>query len=224
MRDSYAEFLDYFSLSEEEFLDYGINRTICGDKALARAEWKKLKSQVFGNKRIFVRGYGRNFAKTRFVFQMINEVFGNTHPKRDANGNSKPQRLIELLTGYDRTRWKDRPGQEALLNYQVSHVWGRTNNPLCFVSPWNVVLIPKLFDPFTNTDTKGQWAEKFQALLKKRVSEEFADLIGDYNEIITGLADRIDDHFSRVPDLADDHDLVRYKKDMIQQLCVVPMG
>ena len=41
-----------------------------------------------------------------------------------------------------------------------------TKNALTFNAPWNIVYMPKLFDPFTGHESKGDITKKFTEELK----------------------------------------------------------
>jgi len=56
----------------------------------------------------------------------------------DKDGNYYVKKLIKDLTGL-----KVSAGSICdYVNYTISHVWGKTDNPLFFTSLWNIVLIP----------------------------------------------------------------------------------
>ena len=71
-------------------------------------------------------------------------------------------------------------------NYQVSHVFGRTKNVFAFTAPWNIVYVPKMLDPFTGHEAKGEMISEFTRLFQQRTYKNFEPLIEDYNNIVTG--------------------------------------
>ena len=89
--------------------------------------------------------------------------------------------MLEKLTGYSK---KNSKLNKELRNYQVSHVFGRTKNALAFNAPWNIVYMPKLFDPFTGHESKGDITKKFTSELKKMTFLKFKNLIEEYNDIV----------------------------------------
>ena len=70
-------------------------------------------------------------------------------------------------------------------NYQISHIFGRTKNIYAFSAPWNIVYIPKLLDPFTGHEAKGEMISEFAGLFQRQGYEHFEDLIEEFNEIIS---------------------------------------
>ena len=69
-------------------------------------------------------------------------------------------------------------------NYQTSHVYGKTKNVYCFTAPWNIVLIPKIIDPLTGHEAKGDFVGEFQKLFKDTVYNKFKECIEEYNSLI----------------------------------------
>ena len=83
---------------------------------------------------------------------------------------------MKKLTGL--TRNKD------IYNYQVSHIWGRTKNIFLFEAPWNVCYTPKIIDPFTGHETKGDLPSDFQKYFIRFAQKKYKKYIEDYNRII----------------------------------------
>ena len=79
---------------------------------------------------------------------------------------------------------KPRAGYEPIQNYQVSHVFGRTKNAFAFTAPWNIVYLPKLLDPFTGHEAKGEDVAEFTRLFQAQCYQKFEDMILDFNEIM----------------------------------------
>ena len=52
------------------------------------------------------------------------------------------------------------------------------------MAPWNIVYIPKLFDPFSGHESKGELTQIFSTKLKEITYEKFKEDIGDYNSIV----------------------------------------
>ena len=53
-----------------------------------------------------------------------------------------------------------------------------------FMAPWNIVYIPKLFDPFSGHESKGELTQIFSTKLKEITYEKFKVQINDYNNIV----------------------------------------
>ena len=104
-------------------------------------------------------------------------MLGNAHIKKDPTNNNKPQAQIRNMTGL--TRNKD------IYNYQVSHIWGRTKNVFMFEAPWNICYTPKIIDPFTGHETKGDLPIEFQEFFMKYARKKYRKYIADYNKVIS---------------------------------------
>ena len=71
-----------------------------------------------------------------------------------------------------------------IYNYQVSHIWGHTKNVLMFEAPWNICYTPKIIDPFTGHETKGDLPERFQMEFIKFCTKKYQKYIIEYNNLI----------------------------------------
>ncbi|KAA6328089.1 hypothetical protein EZS27_022975 [termite gut metagenome] len=172
--DAYEQFFEF--LSEEEFVKFGLKNIIPIDKDKVREEWKKLLDRINAKSDdLYVRDFGRGGAGNKLLSTFYEEVFG-IKIKTDPTNNSKPTQLLQKLTGYRKNK--------NIFNYQVSHVFGNTKNVYCFTAPWNIVFIPKIIDPFTGHESKGDYVNKFQKKFQEKIYQEFKDEIDNYNEII----------------------------------------
>ena len=77
---------------------------------------------------------------------------------------------------------KKNDSRELIRNYQVSHIFGRTKNPFLFTAPWNIVWKPKLLDPLTGHESKGDLHEKYKAEFLSKSREKYSDFIFEYNQ------------------------------------------
>lgn len=202
--DSYCLFVEDFScmpFSEDAFINWGIDHIIFADKDKAAKAWESVKQNWYDNQNLWMRNSGRN-GQSSTLYAGFYAQFGKTI-HFDKTNNEIPTKIIQEITGkvkYDKARHEKNSAKNASLdivrNYQVSHIWGHTKNPLLFVCPWNICFVPKMFDPFTGHEAKGSLIEKFQkAFLHKAVSL-YKDLILDYNSFIqkeihqTGFIDK----------------------------------
>lgn len=71
-----------------------------------------------------------------------------------------------------------------LFNYQCSHIWGHTKNPLLFESIWNICFVPRLYDPFTGHECSCGWNDEFSKLLRRDAHKLFKSIIDDYNKFV----------------------------------------
>ena len=193
MRDAYERFFKAFSVSTDEFFDFGIREIIRVPIDIAAIEWTDLRSRVESGGCVTVRGFGRNGRGNSQFLDFYANVFGHSGFAIDPTNNAAPTRVLQRLTNYSKTR---RTGCEHLANYQVSHIFGRTKNPYAFTAPWNIVYIPKIVDPFTGHEAPGDLACQFQKLFRTHLFTVFQSLIEDFNDVVTSspFAARIDDY------------------------------
>ena len=182
MRDSYEIFFSKGYLKKKQFFEFGLSETIYSPYEKAEVEWEKLKQKVNSNETVYIRGFGRNGEGTRLFLALYEKLFNNTNVRKDPSNNSEPTKLIAELTGYSKTK---RSNHEPIRNYQVSHIFGRTKNVLAFTAPWNIVYVPKLLDPFTGHEAKGEMIDEFTELFQKQGYARFGRLIDDFNELVS---------------------------------------
>jgi len=176
-RDSYYDFMQHFGIKKMDLFDWGMKAIIFpSDKEISK-EWENLKHRVLSNGKVYIRSYGRKANGTDLYIGLYNYVFQNANVKTDATNNSKPTSTMKRTTGL--TRNKD------IYNYQVSHIWGRTKNPLLFEAPWNICYTPKIIDPFTGHETKGDLPLEFQEYFIEYATRKYKKYIDEYNEIIS---------------------------------------
>lgn len=143
MKDSYIEFMNEFAISEDKFIQFGIEKTIYAEIIEERKRieferhWNELKRSIedpnFGQL-VYIRGYGRDAAGTDLYLSMYEDIFKHSNFLKDATNNDIPSRKIKLLTGKAKGV-KTENKYERIQNYQVSHVFERTKNPYAFSAP-----------------------------------------------------------------------------------------
>lgn len=185
-RDSHYDFMNYFGIKPRALFEWGMEAIIFPEMDVVKEEWENLKNRIFNDERVYIRDYGRNGSGTHLYIDFYNFMLGNAHVKKDSSNNNKPLAKIRKMTGL--TRNKD------IYNYQVSHIWGRTKNVFLFEAPWNICYTPKIIDPFTGHETKGDLPIEFQELFMKCVQKRYKRFITDYNNIISSydIADQLD--------------------------------
>ena len=180
-RDSYLNFLKNFNISNEDFIEYGLNDIIFVPNDKVISEWEILKNKVYSNQETYIRGMGRDATGTKYMLEVHKSLFGNSNIKKDPSNNAYPTKILENLTGFSKRKLKN---SNLISNYQVSHVFGHTKNALMFMAPWNIVYIPKLFDPFSGHESKGELTQIFSKKLKEITYEKFKVQIDYYNSIV----------------------------------------
>ena len=213
MLDGYKVFMERFNISDNQMIDFGINETIFITKDTVLDEWKVLKERVLaGNTKIFVRGYGRDAKGTQLYMDLYRELFGHDNFIKDPTNNAEPTKLLKALTGYSRQE-KPTIKYKQIRNYQVSHIFGRTKNPFSFTAPWNIVYIPKIMDPFTGHESKGELTNAFQKKFLEKFYLYYQDYIEEFNELMYELKPELIHYLSENGDAFTD----KFKEDAIQQ-------
>jgi len=203
MLDSYNNFLSEFKISEDQFLDFGIKSVIYIPIDKAKENWNFLKYKITNDDEVFIRGFGRDAKGTPLLLDFYKHLFGNNQIKKDPTNNYHPTKTIKELSGYSKAGPKvqfmlangapafhndTKPKEskyELIRNYQISHVYGRTKNVYAFTAPWNIAYVPKIYDPFTGHEAKGNMVKEFTSKLEVQTYKNFKPLIEDFNNIIT---------------------------------------
>lgn len=181
MRDSYIRFFSEGYISKDQFFEFGLKETIYSPYEKAEIEWNRLKRRIENNEDVYIRGFGRDANGTHLFQELYARLVGNSHVKKDSTNNAEPTKLIRELTGYSKIKSSK---YELIRNYQISHIFGRTKNVYAFTAPWNIVYMPKILDPFTGHEAKGEMIEEYTHLFQKKGYQRFGRLIDDFNEII----------------------------------------
>lgn len=188
-RDAYTKLFE--RIDKDLFFKNGIDDIIFMDKQAIDEHWEKLKKDVFNNQSVFIRGYGRDAKGTSLYRKLYENMFENANIKKDPTNNAKPTELLKNNTSYSKIK---QSGKTLIANYQISHLFGKTKNPLLFNCPWNIAYIPKYLDPFTGHETQGQHSKDFKHSFLISLKEKFKDYIEEYNLIIRNdVADKIEE-------------------------------
>ncbi len=175
-RDSYYDFMNHFGIKKKDLFKWGMGAIIFPDKEVVEKEWIRLKQRIMSGEAVYIRGYGRDAHGTQLYIDFYKYVFKNEHVKKDPTNNNRPQANIKKMTGLVRNK--------DIYNYQVSHIWGHTKNIFLFEAPWNICYTPKIIDPFTGHETKGDLPKEFQEYFLKYSQKKYRKYIDDYNKIV----------------------------------------
>ena len=107
----------------------------------------------------------------------------------DEEKDKAPSSTLNKYTKY--TKNKDHKSKNILFNYQVSHVFGKTLNCYAFTAPWNIVYLPKVLDPFTGHESKGELTEQFTEKLQEFVKLNYREQIREFNKTMEDLAPKV---------------------------------
>lgn len=187
MIDSYEALIPEY-ISKEDFFRFGLEKTIYIPEEKVKQEWELLKSNIYNNKPIYIRGVKDN-SENHLFFDFYTKIFKNEQIKRDPSNTQNPAKVIEKLTGYKKSK--------DLKNYQLTSIFGRGRNVFAFAAPWNIAYTPSILDPLLSAEAKGDLATEFQEAFKKYTYEKFKPYIDEFNHIITEhhFLRSVDDHF-----------------------------
>ena len=131
---------------------------------------------------MFIRGYGPK-GKKHWLYELFyNELFPHITISMDSTNNTEPSKTIHALTDYSKNVKIE--NIYRIQNYQVSHLFGRTKNPLLFTAGWNIAYVPKYLDPFTGHETKGKYPTDFRPKFYKKNVDMFKVEIDEYNKLL----------------------------------------
>ena len=218
IKDSYELFVSDFQINREQFLKWGIDNTIYPKEELLNSFWDDLKSRIKNKKQVFIRGRGNN-GKGNDLLIAFYEYFG-FNAKIDANRNSKPTQNLQLLTGEIKGSKK-----ATLMNFQVSHIFGRTSNIFMFESPWNICFVPKIFDPLTGHESRGMLQEEYKNKWIGFVKTKYKKYIDDFNNLMISfdIKSKLDCFFEKCQ-FAINYDSIKakkFKEDMIREFSLL---
>jgi len=220
--DGYELFFNFFSeITNEKMIQFGLDSLKSCDTDIATKEWDILKDQLLNNNELHIRGYGRDAKSTCLYFHLYERLFNNNKIKKDASNNHHPTKRIERWTKNYKKPNKTQltNGCKVIQNFQVSHVFGQTKNPLLFLSPWNIIFLPKVMDPFTGHESKGDLSESFSEELRSFIYNKYKPLIEDYNLLSKGILNKIEPIIDKMQSNSEfqKFNLIQFRKDALSE-------
>lgn len=211
MIDSYELFLSKY-VSKDDFFNFGLSETIYINDDKVKDYWELLKKNIKDDKPVPIRGFGRDAKGTNLFVDFYAEVFSNSNVFKDSTNNHNPSKIIQDLTALK--KGKD------IRNYQISHIFGRTKNIYTFTAPWNIVFKPKILDPFTGHEAKGDMVKEYQELFFNQSYKRFKNYIEDYNELITShiLTTKIENYLDKIQNSLSEKDFKKFKIALLSEL------
>ncbi len=174
MIDSYEQFIDGLGINYEDYLEWGIDNTIYPQDSEIEKFWNDLKSRINSGREIYIRGYGRNGRGNAIIISFYSEL--GISVKIDPSNNMKPTQNLQKLTGMRKNI--------DIINYQVSHIFGKTKNVYMFECPWNICFVPKMFDPLTGHEAGGKFPIDYKDKWISSIRDKYKAYIDEYNCIM----------------------------------------
>lgn len=209
--------MDAFNIKKDDLYQWGISSTIFPELGAVADAWENLKKRIFSNQTVYIRGYGRDAHGTQLYQDLYKSLFGNENVKKDPTNNTVPHKHIQQLTGLRRN--------VDVYNYQVSHIWGRTKNVFMFEAPWNICYTPKLIDPFTGHETKGDWPAEFQKLFTAAAHNMYKTFIDDYNQLLidNDIHNKIALYLQTIKPSISEREFVQFERDVYNEFAPITL-
>lgn len=186
--DSVLLFMEKFKISNTEFTKWCLDSVIWIPEDNAKKLWNDLKKDINNGEPVLIRGFGRD--KSNHIIQLdVYKKALNITAGIDPTNNAGPNKVI--IKGTEKIKNKH------IFNFKISHIWGKTKNPYCFMAPWNIAYTPILMDPFTGHESKGDLTEHITTELKKHAKSIYSNLIDDYNKIVNNEISKLEDYFGK---------------------------
>ena len=184
MLDSYDALIPEY-ISKEEFFRFGLEKTIYINDSKVKEGWDELKQKVKDNKPLFMRGV-KEAVGNQLFYEFYASVLKNQQVKKDPSNSQTPTKMLEELSGYKKSK--------DLRNYQISSIFSRSKNILCFNAPWNFAYTPNILEPLLSVDAKGELSTEYKQVFQSHCYEKFKPYILEFNEMMTNS------HFLRETD------------------------
>lgn len=209
--DSYSLFLEYFNIDRKSFYSFGVENTIFASLDFAETQWEQTKEKLLNNQALAIRGYGRGGANTEIFLNLYKHLFNNENIFQDPTNNSAARKNLQAATGHRINK--------SVFNFQCSHIFGCTKNPLLFESVWNICFVPRLFDPFTGHESKGDWAKEYQEVFIKKVCIRHKEFIVDYNSFLRehNITERINEYINKIKTDYDEKLMTNFSRDACKE-------
>ncbi|MCC6700567.1 MAG: hypothetical protein IT221_03540 [Fluviicola sp.] len=183
--DSYKHLLDKLGIDKQQFIEIGLDNFLPISEDIKWQQWEEIKQKAFdSNAELFIRRYGQQGKNTHLYQELYSKIF-DCRITQDPNNNTYPTRTLNNHTDYRKNSKSKKASITHIYNYQISHLFGRTKNPLLFTALWNLAYVPKYFDPFTGHESKGDIAKEIGEEFKIRILNENNKFINDYNAFVT---------------------------------------
>jgi len=173
--NSYDTLFTQFGIDLNAFIAYAMRPdvTYFASTQQALASWNDLRVRLLNHEPLFIRG------KYPLFSLFYQEVFGNINVVGDKDGNTAPIDALSRATGVT-TRAKD-PEYKVLVNYKLSHIYARPNNPLMFSGLYNIAFTPSIVDGFTE-EVQGLSGIEFRHAFRTFVHERFGMIYSQFKQ------------------------------------------
>ena len=120
----------------------------------------------------------------------------------DSNGNKS---VVDCIKNY--TAYSISTNKSDYINYTISHIWAKTDDPLFFTSLWNIVIVPNYLSPILDKPSNQHTINlKIQSIIKAICVELYNpnELMNEY------LVDEVSEEYKKIAKKFIDDGLVIY--------------
>ncbi len=180
-RESFQLLFNAFGINQDRLIEYAMHPDVSyfASTESAVGSWNELKGRLLNNQRIVIRNKNR-------LFQLFyRQVFNNEHVDGDHDGNTEPIKALSAVTGVSTRANFVRVdnGDQLLVNYKLSHIYARPNNPLMFSGVYNIAFTPTLIDAFTE-EVEGEFAIRFRRVFREFAHQRFGQIYLWFKEFV----------------------------------------
>lgn len=186
--NGYQKMLKELNIDQNTFFEIVFNNIIGLNDKLYKEEVKKISKILLSNPKeeIFYRKrhQEQNNKKIDHYKNIRNEIFG----KNKCSAQSDSSKIIDILITCIKVNEPkiklDNLKKEYLQDYDLSHIWDATQNPLLYTLPWNYYFIPKMISPITDRNVRYDEKRIFLKKIMKKVIKEYSQEIEEYNKFM----------------------------------------
>lgn len=173
LRDSYDRFFARFGIRVPDLIAFGLEETVLPAGEAIDRSWAAAQKRFEKREPHWIRSFGRNGQGTH-LYGVFYRLLVSLGVQPDPTNNHWPWRVLSEIT---------ENGGAHLRNYQISHVFGCTKNPILFTAPWNIVWKPKVLDPFAGHEAKGDLSDAYKVAFYAFIRETYARYLQEYEKL-----------------------------------------
>ena len=187
-RNGYNEILNDLKIEKETFFNIGFKNIIGLNDELYQKKVKE-KAKLFFSEKGEKIYYRENNGKLKEHYDIIRKEIFYEYECIESD-DSKPivKIVIDCLKKENNKSTKKinyiNIKKEYLQDYDLTHLWDATQNPLLYSLPWNYYYMPKMIAPITDRNVRYDKDRVFLKRIMKTVIKKYKDEINLYNEFM----------------------------------------
>ena len=180
-RESFKPLFNAFGINQDMLIEYAMRPDVSyfASTESAIESWNELTGKLLGGQTIAIRNRNELF---RLFYR---QLFNNEHVVGDPDGNTESIKALSAVTGVStRVNFvRVDNGDQLLVNYKLSHIYARPNNPLMFSGVYNIAFTPTLIDAFTE-EVEGEFAIRFRRVFREFAHQRFGQIYLWFKEFV----------------------------------------